>query len=347
MGPAPILDLVWSPDGKFLVSQTGGAGTLTWKIPSGKSLKWIDVSSCASWSPDGRRLAVGLRVYDTSIWEQIGSDHKLPDGNISGVCWLSDNVRAAISTSEGRLYLRNMKNGEYVSLGPKRDAAVYGLAISPDGKRLACTSSNTTDVWDLVSLTLIKTGPGGGIIRWSPSGKTLAIATGSECAEWNPDSGVSRKSSLDGNTIFGIGWSPDGRTLAAAIENGQVQFIQADNWKPTGPLSKEWDSTGRTVCSPDGSLIATNAFATQETPRARLFTTSGDFIHEIQLSPGATGVSLGLSTDGALLASASAGIELIDCHLGLPVEWLDGDQTNFVVAWRRTLQQFRRCGMVT
>ncbi len=93
-----------------------------------------------AFSPDGKRLAAalgakGIRVYRTDTWEEIGRDTNY--GSASHRVAFDRNGRLASTCYDGfiRLYDRNFKLlAREKARGGERP---FGVAFSPDGKRIA------------------------------------------------------------------------------------------------------------------------------------------------------------------------------------------------------------------
>jgi WD40 repeat protein len=172
---APIYGVAWSPDGKQLVTSSFDGSLKLWDAGNGtlvREFKGYKVKEsekghregvfCAAFSPDGRHLASG------------GSDRCLKLWNVADGTVIRDFVNPAFKSSEpqahpGWVYgLRFTPDGRYIISGGNArggkghlavwDAAdgkqvrgedlpvgtIHGLALSPDGKRvaLACGPRN-------------------------------------------------------------------------------------------------------------------------------------------------------------------------------------------------------------
>ena len=160
-----VRDIAFSPDGNFLASAghwESGSGVKLWDPQSGKVTKVLEVPRgklgggsplCLGFSPDGKRLAMGLMQYDKSTDVTSGSINVVyPASGILELSWLVPR-----------------------SFRP--------VAFSPNGKTIAAISDkNVLTLWDSTTgkpIGEIKTTdlPQGQRLEWfafSPTGNALA-----------------------------------------------------------------------------------------------------------------------------------------------------------------------------
>jgi WD40 repeat protein len=242
--------LLFTPDGKQLISVSSDKTIRVWDVARGATARVLRPPigkgkegelMAAALSPDGKTLAVG-----------------------------------GVAVGNGRLghpiYLIDLAAGriERTLLGHRNN--VTGLAFSPDGKRLASTSSDrTVRIWDPAAGTTEKTleGHTDGMwdVVWSPDGKRLATASYDKTARlWSLESGQSEVV-LKGHedAVQCVAWSPDGKTIATG---GRDQALIL--WEPDGKLRKKFDKLGNWVTS----LKFTS------TSKSLLFTRGSHLLHD-------------------------------------------------------------------
>jgi WD40 repeat protein len=109
-----------------------------------------------AFDPSGRRLAAlsdwppGLMVWDVASGETVLS--VTLEGQQSELAWSPDGNLIAVAGTEGVPRLLDAATGDEVLFLLGHDTAIYSLAFSPDGERLAAAGENTdTLVWDITA----------------------------------------------------------------------------------------------------------------------------------------------------------------------------------------------------
>ncbi|HET6447397.1 MAG TPA: BTAD domain-containing putative transcriptional regulator [candidate division Zixibacteria bacterium] len=196
---------------------------------------------------------------------------------------------------------------------PAHVGGAPGVAVSPDGKRLASTGvDNTVKIWEFDSGELLLTLPGdeGGVgfdVVYSPDGTQLAATMVSEVILWDAESGE-RLFSLPGatdGTVRRLDFSPDGERLAVASMDGLprvwdlatqvVLFSLAGHEYPCEAIA--YSPNGKQLATGDveGTIKIWDAGGGQEL----LSFDHGGGIHGVAFSP--DGKQLAVASDNALL----------------------------------------------
>src|SRR2546428_3781663 len=209
-GPANTSSPTWSPDGRWLafVSEREGEATgksekeqkqqgkgkpQIWLIPTdggeARQLTFMQHGAVRSaWSPDGRRLLFRAPVGPAD--EETEGGKVLPKARVIDRLWYRLDGVGFIYERRQHLFLVDISGGEPQQL-TDGDWDDNDAAWSPDGTRIAFTSSRAEDRWrlpcpDLYTLS-IEDGKAGtlqcltnGMIScsspsWSPDGKMIAF----------------------------------------------------------------------------------------------------------------------------------------------------------------------------
>jgi WD40 repeat protein len=179
-------DMVFSPDGKLLV--TGGYATQAhiWEVVSGKLIRAVDAGAEGGltpvFSPDGTVLAVGNRNDTTRLYEVATGKllHVLDKATTQGLKFRPDGKQLAVGYVDGSVGLWDVAAGKLERSAPAAVKEVYEVDWTPKG-----------DV-------LVTAGREGKIVLWDP--KELKPIRELDAPEW----------------VIQARFSPDGRRLWTA-----------------------------------------------------------------------------------------------------------------------------------
>ncbi|MBN1886711.1 MAG: WD40 repeat domain-containing protein [Thermoflexales bacterium] len=271
----------FSPDGQRLLSGSSDNTLQFWDTHTGQSLHELPTDYAPSvyrvaFSPDGQLLtstegdgSIRLRSTQTG---QVLREIQSPD---SGMAFTANRVLVSwggVSWHDSIVHFWDTNTGTLIRTLDLPGAVEVGLAISPDGSRLALTAamSNAVQLRDsssgailhvftatVTSMTSVAFSPDG---RWLAAGSWEPYEDMQQTDEsvwlWDTTSGQFLRSfGAEGGyaATMDLVFSPDGSLLATASRAGQVQL-----WDPgTGRLLYTFEGGGYTaVFSPDGCLLA-------------------------------------------------------------------------------------------
>jgi WD40 repeat protein/serine/threonine protein kinase len=256
----PVTSVAFSPDGKRIVSGSGGRGARSEPLP-GEVKVWDAVT--------GRE-----------IHTLVGHTHW-----VTGLLFSPDSKRLLSVSTDGTRKVWDLEKGqEILTLGWKTRKVVTSVAFSPDGKRLLTGSGGTNgwdftplpgelEVWDLEKgkLVLALEGDRGGVacVAFSPDGRRILSASQSE--DWPPvqpaegpkekvrkvpaelkvwDAVTGKKIlTLEGHTndVASVAFSPDGKRIVSGSGGYDEQA------QPLPGEVKVWDAvTGRQILTLTG-----------------------------------------------------------------------------------------------
>ncbi|MCP4458705.1 MAG: WD40 repeat domain-containing protein [Cytophagales bacterium] len=234
-----------SVDGKTLYSAGSDGKVLKWSIARKTSqilFESDDIQRVVNVSPDERYLAMGTDNSHILLFD-LRANTGLPkkiEGHVGGTVYdmvfLPDG-RGFISSGEDRRILKSNFNTSVEIL--KVNSSVKALAVSPDGKTLACGAANgevylvdlsspdyvTTKIW-------LKDAKPVEALAFSQTGDQLAFGENNgNIIIWDLNNKKKFGPTLTGfvAAITDVEFSPDSRLLAASSRDKSVRFWDLEN----------------------------------------------------------------------------------------------------------------------
>ena len=230
---AIIKDIMFTPNGRILVSVSDDKTICLWDADSGQRLKTIRGQIgdgyegelfAGALSPDGRTLAVAGYLSHAN------------DGEY------------------GRIRLINIETGEQTGLLKGQSGAIYSLAFSPDGKLLASGSSDqTVRIWEIGTDGSSNSGKAVATLEghrdniygmdFAPDNSKVVSASHDHTLRlWRADSrgrfSAANFVEMKQHTAEArcVAWSPDGRYIVSGGYDGKILL-----WDGEGSFIKEID----------------------------------------------------------------------------------------------------------
>ena len=288
--------------------------TTQWNLPEsakarlGKG-KIVDVQ----YSPDGKFLAVaggiGIWIYDTTTHQEIAllTEHT---SEVDSFTFAPDGHIIASGSVDGPITLWDRRTGALTTLTGHTDL-VWCVVFSPDGKTLASDSRDSTiRLWNVITgeqkYRLIKDTKSANMLSFTPDGETLvSVSWENKITLWNSSTGEEKKTfpMHPDCSPAGVAFSPDGKTLAiGGDDNGTIYLYDLETGERKMTLTGHGDHVDNLAFSLDGKTLATSSHYDET---IRLWDAhTGE--HKLTLTEHARYVrGLAFSPDGKTLASGS------------------------------------------
>ncbi|KAJ7246869.1 WD40-repeat-containing domain protein [Mycena haematopus] len=231
-----VLSLVFSPNGKQIVSGSKDHTVRVWDAETGTELICIQTNyqvHTVAFSPDGCQImsgGEGIHLWDS----QTGSLNNGPLGDVMVLsAAFSPNGKwlASCGFYRKEVQLRDSTTGTLVGTFEGHTDRVNSVIFSPDGKRVATGATDcTVRVWDTATQALT-TGPCVGHIAcvssvaFSPDGEWVASGSDDRTLRvWDSVTGIKVAGPFEGHTdhVTSIAFSPNGNQIVSGSDDHTV-----------------------------------------------------------------------------------------------------------------------------
>ena len=326
-----VWKVLFTPDGKELISVSDDKTVRFWDVASGEPLRVLRPPIgpggegklfAAALSPDGRTLAVGgygLKDAFGSIYlisTATGRIERVLKGHTGSICSLAfavppgGRLLLASGSLDNTARIWDVAAGECRRVLEGHTNRVQGIAFAPDASRLATASNdNTARIWSVADGKCLRTLQGHTnevmSVAWSPDGKLLATGSRDRSIRlWSPDGTLSRNIENLDNWIWSVMFTADSRELlytwggpgAGGVGSA---VLQVSSGQERLRFTKHDNSVNSGAISPDGTMAATAGGSSNEIYLWRLADASS--LHRLA-GKGHAAWSAGWSPDGKSIA---------------------------------------------
>ncbi len=231
---AEIMAVRFAPDGKHVVS-SGRQGIRFWRLSDGKEARALGKPSHTrcSFSPMGGLLASGhmkgATIWNTTTWKEVGQFTPENRGWYSSASFHPDARRVATcGRTRAAIEIWDVTTGKIVQVVETDRKPVYTAVFSPNGRKLAGTTTASVQVFELKTGKQLFALPRQNyyVAAFSRDSRRIATASREHTINIHNANDGNELLRLKGhtNTVLHVSFSPDRKHLASVSRDGTVRI---------------------------------------------------------------------------------------------------------------------------
>ncbi len=260
-----VRQVFFSRDGRRFCTGGESSTARVWDTESGNELLAIPSRVFhAVFSPDGQRLVTVGSDRIVHLWDLEGRSELLllrgHSSSIQTVAFSPDGSRLATGAKDGTVKLWSTGTGREVLQEP---SWVWGLALSPDGRKIVAGWGTEFTIWDAESgqplVTIDSRVHDVMASAISPDGQRVVTAGSDSLARvWDVNNGRLLLS-LEGHSrnVRSVAWTQPGKWIATGSADGTARIWDANTGRQVQCLDHSTNVVLHVAFSPDGRRLAT------------------------------------------------------------------------------------------
>jgi len=266
--------VIFSPNGRVLVSGSDDNTLRIWDVATGKVLMVIEghlapITSVA-FSTDGKMLVSSSDDDTLRIWDVVTGKGliviKEEVRGVFSVIFFPDGKTLFSGGYDNALRIWDAVTGKGLMLIGGNSNDVSSVAISPDGELIGSGNwDSVLRLWSVTTGKVLLTMEGHSSvvssITFSPDGKTLASGSWDNTLRlWDAVTGKSLAVIEEhSDTVSSVAFSPDGKTLVSGSNDHTIRLWDVATAKVFAVLEGHGDELFNTVFSPDGKTLLSSS----------------------------------------------------------------------------------------
>lgn len=264
--------IVWSPDGKYIVSGSSDKSVRVWDILTNSQVfihrGHSRAVNAVAWFPDGKYIASSSDDKTVQIWNvATGEKTVIYNGHshcVSSISWSPNGKYIASGSYDKTVHVWTASAGRKAFTYQGHSHWVTTVSWSPDGRYIVSGSDDgIAEVWEGITggkvITYSAYADVVTTVSWSPDGKRVASAGYNDktVRVWN----VNAKGSIlnyngHSKVVNTVSWSPDGKRAVSGSDGGIVQVWETTTGNKVFTYQGHSGNVNSVAWSPNGKYIA-------------------------------------------------------------------------------------------
>lgn len=276
-GIPPVIEVLFSPDGKWVAAAQQGDRIILWKALPGNSIEaktwWSEREIeheviAMAFSPDSRWIVSGGDSTDSTVrvWEvETGQElsRMTHEAEVHSVAFSPDGHRVVSGSEDHTARVWEVVTGQEISRMTYADE-VGEVAFSPDGRWVVSGGNDhTARVWEAATgreISRVTHNDLVSAVAFSPDGKrVLSAGWDKKAVLWEAETGKELAQFESKDIVTIAAFSPDGQLALTAGNDGIVHIWDVSTLREKGRLEHA-GAIKLATFSPDGQWILTAGF---------------------------------------------------------------------------------------